>query len=109
MLRDAVVVDGDMRVGVDHRPPQPLPLDRLQVGLRARADLDADPLDRRGRHRGLPRGAGLEQQVVDARMEAAHIVKRIDGDRFQIGNNHGRINGWTTGANIFGRLVAVED
>lgn len=36
-----------------------------------------------------------------------HIVKAIGpGPRFQIGNNKGRINGWT--ARIFGRCVAVE-
>src|SRR5579864_6221512 len=40
--------------------------------------------------------------------EYLHLVKAIDGDRFQIGNNRGRINGWVTGGSIFGRLVCVE-
>lgn len=38
-----------------------------------------------------------------------HLVKAINGDRYQIGNNHGRINGWTGRNNIFGKLVKVED
>lgn len=32
-----------------------------------------------------------------------HIVTAIEGARFQIGNNHGRINGWIVAAAIFGR------
>src|SRR5271167_4644841 len=40
--------------------------------------------------------------------EYLHLVKAIDSDRFQIGNNRGRINGWVTGGSIFGRLVRVE-
>jgi hypothetical protein len=37
-----------------------------------------------------------------------HLVKAIQGDRYQIGNNHGGINGWVTRRQIFGRLIAVE-
>lgn len=38
-----------------------------------------------------------------------HIVKAIAADgRYQIGNNHGKINGWIGGHAIFGRLVGVE-
>jgi hypothetical protein len=40
--------------------------------------------------------------------EYLHLVKAIDGDRFLIGNNRGRINGWITSGAIFGRLVSVE-
>lgn len=40
--------------------------------------------------------------------EYLHLVKAIDGDRYQIGNNRGRINGWVSGAKIYGRLVKVE-
>jgi hypothetical protein len=36
-----------------------------------------------------------------------HIVKAISGDRFQIGNNRGRINGWTSRRNIFGIVISV--
>ncbi len=42
------------------------------------------------------------------RAEYLHIVKAIDGDRFQIGNNRGRINGWVDADHIYGRLVKVE-
>jgi len=40
--------------------------------------------------------------------EYLHFVKAIDGQRFQIGNNRGGINGWVGANGIFGRLVAVE-
>ena len=37
-----------------------------------------------------------------------HFIKAIDGEQLQIGNNHGRINGWIDAAHVFGRLVRVE-
>jgi hypothetical protein len=37
-----------------------------------------------------------------------HLVKAIQGARFQIGNNRGRINGWITANSIYGRCVRVE-
>lgn len=37
-----------------------------------------------------------------------HLVKAVQGDRFQIGNNRGGINGWITRRQIFGRLIKVE-
>ncbi len=36
-----------------------------------------------------------------------HLVKATQGERFQIGNNRGGINGWITQRQIFGRLIAV--
>jgi hypothetical protein len=30
-----------------------------------------------------------------------HLVKAVSGDRFQIGNNRGRTNSWTSRRNIF--------
>jgi hypothetical protein len=41
--------------------------------------------------------------------EYLHLVKAIQGSRFQIGNNRGRINGWVSAGAIFGRCVKVED
>lgn len=38
-----------------------------------------------------------------------HLVKAIDGERFQIGNNRGGINGWIGRRAIFGRCVRVEN
>ena len=38
-----------------------------------------------------------------------HLVKAIQGKRFQIGNNRGRINGWVATNAIFGRCVRIED
>jgi hypothetical protein len=36
-----------------------------------------------------------------------HLVKAKRGDQCQIGNNRGRINGWTS--SIYGRVTAVQD
>src|SRR5262249_50217180 len=41
--------------------------------------------------------------------EFLHLIKAIQGPRFQIGNNRGHINGWITAGGIFGRCVKVED
>jgi hypothetical protein len=41
--------------------------------------------------------------------EYLHLVKAIQGPRFQIGNNRGRINGWVSRRAIFGKCVKVED
>jgi hypothetical protein len=37
-----------------------------------------------------------------------HLVKAIQGGRFQIGNNRGRINGWVSASSIYGKCVRVE-
>src|SRR6478672_214707 len=34
-----------------------------------------------------------------------HLVKAIQGDRFQIGNNRGHINGWVGANSIFGKCT----
>ena len=38
-----------------------------------------------------------------------HLVKAIQGETFQIGNNRGGINGWVTRRQIFGYLIDVSD
>ncbi len=38
-----------------------------------------------------------------------HLIKAVQGSRFQIGNNKGRINGWITANSIFGLLIRVDD
>lgn len=40
--------------------------------------------------------------------EYLHLIKSVKGDRFQIGNNKGRINGWIGTIAIFGKLIKVE-
>jgi hypothetical protein len=40
--------------------------------------------------------------------EYLHLIKAIQGPRFQIGNNRGRVNGWVSAQAIFGRCVRVE-
>ena len=37
-----------------------------------------------------------------------HLVKAVQGKRFQIGNNRGRINGWIGGRSIHGKLIKIE-
>ena len=60
----------------------------------------------------LESAAGQAGDVVLCTIRGAdylHIVKAIaDDGRYQIGNNHGKINGWIGGHAIFGRLVRVE-
>jgi hypothetical protein len=41
--------------------------------------------------------------------EYLHLIKAIQGGRFQIGNNRGGINGWIGANGIFGRCVSVTD
>ena len=41
--------------------------------------------------------------------EYLHLIKAVHGQRFQIGNNRGRINGWVSPGAIFGRCTKVED
>jgi hypothetical protein len=41
--------------------------------------------------------------------EYLHLIKAIQGARFQIGNNRGRINGWITSNAIFGKCVRIEE
>jgi hypothetical protein len=48
--------------------------------------------------------------IVLCRVKGAqylHLVKAIQGPRYQIGNNRGGINGWVTCRQIFGRLIAL--
>jgi hypothetical protein len=57
---------------------------------------------------------GVEPKVGDVVLcrvkggEFLHLVKAVDGARFQIGNNRGGINGWVSRDSIFGRCVRVE-
>src|SRR4051794_8879703 len=38
-----------------------------------------------------------------------HLVKEIDGDRFLIGNNVGKTNGWAAAADVLGKVSAGDD
>jgi hypothetical protein len=37
-----------------------------------------------------------------------HLIKAVQGGRYQIGNNWGRINGWVSRNSIYGKCVRVE-
>src|SRR4051794_20551151 len=37
-----------------------------------------------------------------------HLVKEVDGERLLIGNNVGKINGWTLRTDVLGRVIAVH-
>jgi hypothetical protein len=41
--------------------------------------------------------------------EYLHLVKARQGERYLIGNNRGRINGWVTRGAIHGKCVRVEE
>jgi len=41
--------------------------------------------------------------------EYLHLVRAVQGGRFQIGNNRGHINGWIGANGIFGKGTKVED
>jgi len=40
--------------------------------------------------------------------EYLHLIKAIRGDRYQIGNNRGHINGWVSVRSIYGKLISVQ-
>lgn len=40
--------------------------------------------------------------------EYLHIISAIQGQRFQISNNRGHVNGWISANNIFGKCTNVE-
>jgi hypothetical protein len=40
--------------------------------------------------------------------EYLHQIKAIQGQRYQIGNNRGHINGWVRASAIYGKCLAVE-
>jgi hypothetical protein len=40
--------------------------------------------------------------------EYLHLIKAIQGKRFQIGNNKGHINGWITATRLFGRCKRID-
>ena len=40
--------------------------------------------------------------------EYLHLIKAIQGGRYQIGNNRGRINGWIAADSIFGKCVMIS-
>jgi len=41
--------------------------------------------------------------------EYLHLIKGIQNDRYQIGNNIGRINGWINRNSVYGICVKIED
>ena len=57
-------------------------------------------------HSALKVGAIVLCKVGGA--EYLHLVKAIQGERFQIGNNKGRINGWVNANGIYGECIKVE-
>ena len=41
--------------------------------------------------------------------EYLHLIKAIQGPRFQIGNNRGRVDGWVGQSASYGKCVSVVD
>ena len=40
---------------------------------------------------------------------ALHLIKATDSERFQIGNNRGRINGWVGKHGIYGKAIKIGE
>src|SRR4051812_25372664 len=38
-----------------------------------------------------------------------HLIKAVQGEQFQIGNNRGRINGWIGKNSIYGKCIKIVD
>jgi len=62
-----------------------------------------------------PRGNSILQMAVGDivlckvnGIQYPYLIKAISGDRVQIGNNKGRINGWTLQRNIFGVVTEIS-
>ena len=52
--------------------------------------------------------------VVYAKVKGSyylHLLSAIDesGNRYQISNNHGHVNGWVTADNVFGLCVQIKE
>ena len=41
-------------------------------------------------------------------MHYVHLVKAVSKNRFQIGNNRGKVNGWVSINSIYGKVVRIE-
>ena len=41
--------------------------------------------------------------------EYIHLIKAVQGARFQIGNNRGHLNGWVGTNSVYGKCIKVED
>ncbi len=37
-----------------------------------------------------------------------HLISAIQGPRFQISNNKGRVNGWVTANAVYGKLITID-
>lgn len=37
-----------------------------------------------------------------------HLISAVDKERFQISNNHGRVNGWASSSQIYGLVIRVS-
>lgn len=38
-----------------------------------------------------------------------HLVTAVQGERYQISNNHGHVNGWIGKNALYGKVINVED
>lgn len=38
-----------------------------------------------------------------------HLVSAVQGERYQISNNHGHVNGWIGRNSLFGKVINIED
>lgn len=70
--------------------------------IKSRESVDIRPVDRQ-----LDCG-----DIVFARIGNryyTHLISAVDGDRVQISNNHGHVNGWTHKSNVFGLVTLSKE
>jgi hypothetical protein len=76
----------------------------MQPKVRSGAEVDLSPIEDPGSLR-----AG---DIVLVRVKGSdylHLISAVDGDRVQISNNRGYVNGWVPAAKVYGRAAAVRN
>ncbi len=61
------------------------------------------------RARPLPAGPGGSILVQVGDFTYLHLIKDIDGERYLIGNNRGRVNGWVDRSSIYGVFAGLAE
>lgn len=59
-----------------------------------------------------PHGYSIRGRIVLCKINGVqylHLIKAIKGNLFQIGNNRGKINGWSEADCIYGRCIVIAD
>lgn len=93
-------------------------LERLQAGETVQVRPSGSSMTPRIRHRQQVTLIPVEKHtpvkegdVVFCKVRGrfhVHVVSRVDGDRYEISNARGHVNGWTGREKIYGKVVKVS-